>query len=66
MHDANKCSFYRAANICINSPSDNFGIVMTLYVDTENYAIQVFFSLNNEIYIRNKSNGTWRDWKKVG
>ena len=55
---------YRAVKGCANAPSNNHGILDTMYVDTVAYALQRYTTLeaSPKLWIRTKLEGTWGAW----
>lgn len=57
--------FHRSQPDCKNAPVQEYGIVLTMYVDSTEYAIQEFLSLlNTKLYVRNKFENIWNEWKE--
>ena len=57
--------FHRSQPDCKNVPVQEYGIVRTMYVDSTEYAIQEFLSLlTTKLYVRNKLENIWNEWKE--
>ena len=62
---ANMQIFHRSQSDCKNAPVQEYGIVRTMYIDSAEYAIQEFLSLlATKLFVRNKHNGIWNEWKE--
>lgn len=62
---ANMQIFHRSQPDCKNVPVQEYGIVRTIYVDSTEYAIQEFLSLlTAKLYVRNKFENIWNEWKE--
>lgn len=62
---ANMQIFHRSQPDCKNVPVQEYGIVRTMYVDSTEYAIQEFLSLlTAKLYVRNKFENIWNEWKE--
>lgn len=62
---ANMQIFHRSQPDCKNVPVQEYGIVRTMYVDSTEYAIQEFLSLlTTKLYVRNKFENIWNEWKE--
>lgn len=62
---ANMQIFHRSQPDCKNVPVQEYGIVRTMYVDSTEYAIQEFLSLlTAKLYVRNKLENIWNEWKE--
>ena len=62
---ANMQIFHRSQPDCKNVPVQEYGIVRTMYVDSTEYAIQEFLSLlTAKLYVRNKIQNIWNEWKE--
>lgn len=62
---ANMQIFHRSQPDCKNVPVKEYGIVRTMYVDSTEYAIQEFLSLlTAKLYVRNKFENIWNEWKE--
>lgn len=62
---ANMQIFHRSQLDCKNVPVQEYGIVRTMYVDSTEYAIQEFLSLlTAKLYVRNKIQNIWNEWKE--
>lgn len=62
---ANMQIFHRSQPDCKNVPVQEYGIVRTMYVNSTEYAIQEFLSLlTTKLYVRNKFENIWNEWKE--
>lgn len=62
---ANMQIFHRSQPDCKNVSVQEYGIVRTMYVDSTEYAIQEFLSLlTAKLYVRNKFENIWNEWKE--
>nr|DAJ33253.1 MAG TPA: hypothetical protein [Herelleviridae sp.] len=62
---ANIQIFHRSQPDCKNVPVQEYGIVRTMYVNSTEYAIQEFLSLlTAKLYVRNKLENIWTEWKE--
>lgn len=62
---ANMQIFHRSQPDCKNVPVQEYGIVRTMYIDSTEYAIQEFLSLlTTKLYVRNKLENIWNEWKE--
>ena len=50
---------------CTNLPINDYGMLEVMYITSNNFCIQRFTSITNEIYTRNKVSGNWNAWQKV-
>lgn len=62
---ANIQVIHRSDLNCKNKPSNEYGIVRTMYIDSSSFAVQEFLSLANaKIFVRTKNSNTWSEWKE--
>lgn len=50
---------------CTNLPINDYGMLEVMYITSNNFCIQRFTSITNEIYTRNKVSGNWNAWRKL-
>ena len=50
---------------CTNLPINDYGMLEVMYITSNNFCIQRFTSITNEIYTRNKVSGNWNPWKRL-
>ena len=50
---------------CTNLPINDYGMLEVMYITSNNFCIQRFTSITNEIYTRNKVSGNWNTWRKL-
>ena len=66
MNDLTSTGLFAVPPGVSNSPHNDWNAVIVMRVDGNvNFIVQVALCIQRRIYIRNKWDGTWNDWKAI-